>query len=99
MAGRLDSPSRLPRKKDNNKVDSNLQHKPPEDVVRGHVQTPSRANPKPYTGLNKLVVGFNIGTTNSGISYRVLQLDRIPESPGVTRQVLQPFVMTYRHYP
>ncbi|KAG9313675.1 hypothetical protein JVU11DRAFT_6020 [Chiua virens] len=44
---------------------------------------------KAYSGpTTKLVMGFDIGTTYSGISYCILEPGRVPEILGVTRQVL-----------
>ena len=44
-------------------------------------------NLKPYIGPTKLVLGFDIGTTYSGISYCILERGQVPEVLGVTRQV------------
>ena len=40
----------------------------------------------PYTGdAKKLVLGLDIGTTYSGISYAVLEPEEVPEIKGVNR--------------
>lgn len=43
------------------------------------------ADKKPYTGPTKVVVAFDIGTTNSAISYCILEQGQIPEIQRVNR--------------
>ena len=41
---------------------------------------------KPYAGLSrKLVLGIDIGTTFSGVSYTILDPGEVPKVQGVTR--------------
>ena len=44
-------------------------------------------NLKPYFGPTKLVLGFDIGTTYSGISYCILERGQVPAVLEVTMQV------------
>ncbi|KJA20616.1 hypothetical protein HYPSUDRAFT_42920 [Hypholoma sublateritium FD-334 SS-4] len=51
---------------------------------------PTRA---PFSGLRrKLVLAFDVGTTYSGISYSVLDPDRVPEIKGVTKFPAQDYI-------
>ena len=54
---------------------------------------------RPHTGPTKLVMGFDIGTTYSGISYCILERGQVPEVLEVTRQVLRFFVSICLDWP
>ena len=53
-----------------------------------HNSKNSEFAPRPYTGSHrKLVVGFDIGTTFSGVSYSILEPGVVPLVQGVNRYV------------
>jgi hypothetical protein len=54
-----------------------------------HISENSEFTPRPYTGSHrKLVVGFDIGTTFSGVSYSILEPGVVPLVQGVNRYVV-----------
>ena len=55
-------------------------------------------NRKSYTGDTRLVVGFDIGTTWSGISYCIPEQGQVPEVHAVNRQVLHFFLLQCRNW-